>query len=66
VRAPSALESSPPKGLRTRDIYIPDLHIDTIKVKSRDLSLMAVTCRSSDLASCHHGKKAALIGGKAS
>jgi hypothetical protein len=22
----------PPKGLRTRDIYIPDLHIDTIKV----------------------------------
>jgi error-prone DNA polymerase len=26
----------PPKGLRTRDIYIPDLHIDTIKVKARD------------------------------
>ena len=26
----------PPKGLRTRDIYIPNLHIDTIKVKSRD------------------------------
>lgn len=26
----------PPKGLRTRDIYIPDLHIDTIKVKMRD------------------------------
>ncbi|WP_137113928.1 error-prone DNA polymerase [Mesorhizobium sp. GR13] len=26
----------PPKGLRTRDIYIPDLHIDTIKVRSRD------------------------------
>ncbi|MEP7457592.1 error-prone DNA polymerase [Phyllobacterium sp. SB3] len=26
----------PPKGLRTRDIYIPDLHIDTIRVKSRD------------------------------
>ncbi|MBR0664872.1 DNA polymerase III subunit alpha [Roseomonas hellenica] len=26
----------PPKGLRTRDIYIPDLHIDTIKVKGRD------------------------------
>ncbi|MEO3434470.1 error-prone DNA polymerase [Inquilinus sp. CAU 1745] len=26
----------PPKGLRTRDIYIPDLHIDTIKVKTRD------------------------------
>lgn len=25
-----------PKGLRTRDIYIPDLHIDTIKVKTRD------------------------------
>jgi error-prone DNA polymerase len=26
----------PPKGLRTRDIYIPDLHIDTLKVKSRN------------------------------
>ncbi len=26
----------PPKGLRTRDIYIPDLNIDTIKVKSRN------------------------------
>jgi error-prone DNA polymerase len=26
----------PPKGLRTRDIYIPDLHLDTIKVKTRD------------------------------
>ena len=26
----------PPKGLRTRDIYIRDLHIDTIKVKTRD------------------------------
>jgi error-prone DNA polymerase len=26
----------PPKGLRTRDIYIPDLHIDTISVKTRD------------------------------
>ncbi|MGK6313670.1 error-prone DNA polymerase [Neorhizobium sp. DT-125] len=26
----------PPKGLRTRDIYIPDLHIDTIKVRTRD------------------------------
>ncbi|MDF1600920.1 error-prone DNA polymerase [Mesorhizobium sp. YIM 152430] len=26
----------PPKGLRTRDIYIPDLHIDAIKVKTRD------------------------------
>ncbi|MDR6831009.1 error-prone DNA polymerase [Bosea robiniae] len=26
----------PPKGMRTRDIYIPDLHIDTIKVKARD------------------------------
>ncbi|MCW2359821.1 MULTISPECIES: error-prone DNA polymerase [Bradyrhizobium] len=26
----------PPKGLRTRDIYVPDLHIDTIKVRSRD------------------------------
>ncbi|RWH69584.1 MAG: DNA polymerase III subunit alpha [Mesorhizobium sp.] len=26
----------PPKGLRTRDIYIPDLHIDTIRVKARN------------------------------
>jgi error-prone DNA polymerase len=26
----------PPKGLRTRDIYIPDLHLDSIKVKTRD------------------------------
>ena len=26
----------PPQGLRTRDIYVPDLHIDTIKVKSRN------------------------------
>ena len=26
----------PPKGLRTRDLYTPDLHIDTIKVKSRN------------------------------
>jgi error-prone DNA polymerase len=25
-----------PKGWRTRDIYIQDLHIDTIKVKTRD------------------------------
>jgi error-prone DNA polymerase len=27
---------TPPKGLRTRDIYVPDLHIDTIKAKSRN------------------------------
>ena len=26
----------PPKGLRARDIYVRDLHIDTIKVKSRN------------------------------
>lgn len=26
----------PPRGLRTRDIYIPDLHIDRIKVKSQN------------------------------
>jgi error-prone DNA polymerase len=26
----------PPKGLRTRDIYVPDLHIDIIKAKSRN------------------------------
>ncbi|GGF67884.1 error-prone DNA polymerase 2 [Azorhizobium oxalatiphilum] len=26
----------PPKGMRTRDIYIPDLHIDVLKVKPRD------------------------------
>ncbi len=25
-----------PKGLEARDIHIPDLHIDTIKVKTRD------------------------------
>lgn len=30
------LRELPAKGLRTRDIYIPDLHIDTIRVKSRD------------------------------
>lgn len=28
--------SLPPKGLRTRDIYIPDPHIDSIMVKTRD------------------------------
>jgi hypothetical protein len=27
---------TPPRGLRTRDIYIPDLHIGSIKVKTRD------------------------------
>jgi error-prone DNA polymerase len=26
----------PPKGLRTRDIHVADLHIDAIKVKSRN------------------------------
>ncbi|CDX12085.1 Error-prone DNA polymerase 2 [Mesorhizobium plurifarium] len=26
----------PPKGLRSRDIYIPDLHIDNINVRTRD------------------------------
>src|SRR5690606_16455680 len=26
----------PPKGLPTRDIYIPDLHIDRLRVKPRD------------------------------
>jgi error-prone DNA polymerase len=26
----------PPRGLKPRDIYIPDLHIDSIKVKTRD------------------------------
>jgi error-prone DNA polymerase len=26
----------PPRGLRTRDIYVPDLHIDIIKAKSRN------------------------------
>ena len=26
----------PPRGLRTRDIYIPDLHIDALRVKSRN------------------------------
>jgi error-prone DNA polymerase len=28
--------SLPPKGLTTRDIHIPNLHIDMIKVKKRD------------------------------
>jgi error-prone DNA polymerase len=27
---------TPQRGLRTRDIYIPDLHIDSIKMKTRD------------------------------
>ncbi|MGU3493962.1 error-prone DNA polymerase [Xanthobacteraceae bacterium A53D] len=27
---------APPRGMRTRDIYIPDLHIDVLKVKPRD------------------------------
>ena len=27
------------RDLKTRDIYIPDLHIDTIKVKARDFML---------------------------
>ncbi|MCE7028222.1 error-prone DNA polymerase [Jiella avicenniae] len=26
----------PPRAMRTRDIYIPDLHLDTIKVKARN------------------------------
>jgi error-prone DNA polymerase len=26
----------PPKGLRTRDIYIPDLHIDSLRLKPRN------------------------------
>jgi error-prone DNA polymerase len=26
----------PPKGLRSRDIYTPNLHIDAIKLKSRN------------------------------
>jgi len=26
----------PPKGLRTRDIYIPDLHIDSLRIKPRN------------------------------
>jgi error-prone DNA polymerase len=28
--------SLPPKGPKPRDIYVPDLHIDSIKVKTRD------------------------------
>jgi error-prone DNA polymerase len=28
----------PPKGPKPRDIYVPDLHIDSIKVKTRDFS----------------------------
>jgi error-prone DNA polymerase len=27
---------TPRRGLRTRNIYVPDLHIDSIKVKMRD------------------------------
>jgi len=27
---------TPTRGLRTRDIYMPDLHIDSIKVKTWD------------------------------
>jgi hypothetical protein len=34
--APPDPRELPPKGLRTRDIYVPDLHIDTIKVKGRN------------------------------
>jgi error-prone DNA polymerase len=34
VRA--SMYGQPPKSIRTRDIYVPDLHIDTIKVKARD------------------------------
>jgi error-prone DNA polymerase len=26
----------PPRGPRTHDIYIPDLHLDTVEVKSRN------------------------------
>jgi error-prone DNA polymerase len=26
----------PPRGVRARDIYVPDLHIDTLKTKTRD------------------------------
>ena len=26
----------PPKGIKARDIYVPDLHLDTIKVKARN------------------------------
>lgn len=28
--------SLPPKGPKPRDIYVPDLHIDSIKLKTRD------------------------------
>jgi len=36
MAAPARTRETPPRGLRTRDIYIPDLHIDSIKVKTRD------------------------------
>jgi error-prone DNA polymerase len=26
----------PPRGVKARDIYVPDLHIDTLKTKTRD------------------------------
>ena len=36
VLSPSATRGLPPKGLRTRDIYIPDLHIDSLPLKPRN------------------------------
>lgn len=38
ARSPSAPgpRDGPPKGPKARDIYIPDLHIDTLKQKTRD------------------------------
>jgi error-prone DNA polymerase len=32
---PDPREGRPP-GVRARDIYVPDLHIDTLKMKTRD------------------------------
>ncbi|WP_128254148.1 error-prone DNA polymerase [Falsirhodobacter deserti] len=34
--AETPIPASPSKGVRVRDIYIPDLHLDAIRVKTRD------------------------------
>ena len=28
--------TTPPRGAKPRDIYVPDLHLDTIKAKARN------------------------------
>jgi error-prone DNA polymerase len=41
------LRDHPPKGLRTRDIYVPDLHIDVIKAKSRAMGPLSASSASA-------------------